>query len=44
LEKSDNVAVVRLDVKWSDLGNFDAMYNEFEKDEFGNVEFGCVSI
>jgi mannose-1-phosphate guanylyltransferase/mannose-6-phosphate isomerase len=44
LEKSDNVAVVRLDVKWSDLGNFDAMYNEFEKDEFGNVEFGCESI
>ena len=44
LEKSDNVAVVRLDVKWSDLGNFDAMYNEFEKDEFRNVEFGCVSI
>jgi mannose-6-phosphate isomerase-like protein (cupin superfamily) len=24
LEKSDNVAVVRLDVKWSDPGNFDA--------------------
>jgi mannose-1-phosphate guanylyltransferase/mannose-6-phosphate isomerase len=44
LEKSDNVAVVRLDFNWSDLGNFDAMYNEFEKDEFGNVEFGCESI
>jgi mannose-1-phosphate guanylyltransferase/mannose-6-phosphate isomerase len=44
LEKSDNVAVVRLDFNWSDLGNFDAMYNEFEKDEFGNVEFICDSI
>jgi len=44
LEKSDNVAVMRLDVKWSDLGNFDAMYNEYEKDELGNVKFGCESI
>lgn len=44
MEKSDRVAVVRLAYKWSDLGNFDAMYNEFEKDEYGNVEFGCDSV
>lgn len=44
LEKSDNVAVVKLDFNWSDLGNFDAMYDEFEKDEFGNVKFCCESI
>ncbi len=41
LEKSDRVAVVGLDIKWSDLGNFDAMYHEFDKDEVGNVVFGC---
>jgi len=41
LEKSDRVAVVGLDVKWSDLGNFDAMYQEFDKDRIGNVVFGC---
>jgi len=41
LEKSDRVAVVGLDFKWSDLGNFDAMYHEFDKDLIGNVVFGC---
>ncbi|MCG7849164.1 MAG: cupin domain-containing protein, partial [ANME-2 cluster archaeon] len=41
LEKSDRVAVVGLDVKWSDLGNFDAMYQEFDKNKAGNVVFGC---
>lgn len=41
LEKSDRVAVVKLECKWSDLGNFDAMYNEFEKTAENNVMFGC---
>lgn len=41
MEKSDRVAVVRLDEKWSDLGNFDAMYEESEKDASGNVVYGC---
>lgn len=41
LEKSNRVAVVGLDIKWSDLGNFDAMYHEFDKDGVGNVVFGC---
>ena len=42
MEKSDHVAVVRLVNKWGDLGNFDAMYAEFEKDELGNVVCNCV--
>jgi mannose-1-phosphate guanylyltransferase / mannose-6-phosphate isomerase len=41
MEKSDRVAVVRLDEKWSDLGNFDALYDEFEKDDNRNVVSGC---
>ncbi len=42
MEKSGHVAVVRLDNKWGDLGNFDAMYAEFDKDELGNVVYNCV--
>jgi mannose-1-phosphate guanylyltransferase/mannose-6-phosphate isomerase len=41
MEKSSRVAVVRLDEKWSDVGNFGAMYDEFEKDSSGNVVYGC---
>jgi mannose-1-phosphate guanylyltransferase/mannose-6-phosphate isomerase len=41
MEKSDRVAVVRLDQKWSDLGNFEAIYDEFEKDSVGNVIHEC---
>lgn len=44
MEKSKRVAVVRLDEKWSDLGNFDAMYEEFEKDGSGNVVYDCDNI
>ncbi|MCK4937547.1 MAG: mannose-1-phosphate guanylyltransferase, partial [Methanosarcinales archaeon] len=42
MEKSDHVAVVKLDNKWGDLGNFDAMYNEFEKNGQDNVVSNCV--
>jgi mannose-1-phosphate guanylyltransferase / mannose-6-phosphate isomerase len=44
MEKSDRVAVVRLDQKWSDLGNFEAIYDEFEKDSVGNVIHECDSL
>ncbi|VVB88986.1 2-C-methyl-D-erythritol 4-phosphate cytidylyltransferase [uncultured archaeon] len=44
MEKSSRVAVVRLDEKWSDLGNFDAMYDEFEKDGSGNMVRGCDNV
>ncbi len=41
MEKSDNVAVVKLNQKWSDLGNFAAIYDELEKDSVGNVIHEC---
>jgi mannose-1-phosphate guanylyltransferase/mannose-6-phosphate isomerase len=41
MEKSDKVAVVRLDAKWSDLGNFSGIYDELEKDQQGNVINDC---
>jgi mannose-1-phosphate guanylyltransferase/mannose-6-phosphate isomerase len=39
MEKSERVAVIPLDVKWSDLGSFDTFYDEFNRDENGNVAF-----
>ncbi|AKB75717.1 Mannose-1-phosphate guanylyltransferase (GDP) [Methanosarcina lacustris Z-7289] len=41
MEKSDRVAVVKLEQKWSDLGNFEAIYDELEKDSVGNVIHEC---
>ncbi|MCE8425628.1 MAG: mannose-1-phosphate guanylyltransferase/mannose-6-phosphate isomerase [Candidatus Methanoperedens sp.] len=41
IEKSRRVAVVRLNEKWSDLGNFDAMYDELGKDASLNAVYGC---
>jgi len=42
MEKSNRMAVVKLDNKWSDLGNFEAMYGEFEKNEQDNVVYNCT--
>lgn len=39
MEKSQRVAVIPLDVSWSDLGSFDAFYDEFVGDEHGNLNF-----
>ncbi len=39
MEKSARVAVLPLDIKWSDLGSFDAFYDEFPRDDNGNVLF-----
>ncbi len=44
MEKSSRVAVIRLDENWSDLGNFDVMYEELEKDSSGNVVYGCDNV
>jgi mannose-1-phosphate guanylyltransferase/mannose-6-phosphate isomerase len=44
MEKSDRVAVVKLGQKWSDLGNFEAIYDELEKDSVGNVIHECDSL
>lgn len=37
MEKTDKAAVVPLNVKWSDLGSFDAIYEVLEKDDAGNA-------
>ncbi|RUM64915.1 MAG: mannose-1-phosphate guanylyltransferase/mannose-6-phosphate isomerase [Sulfurospirillum sp.] len=38
MEKSDKVKVVPSDIDWSDLGSFDALYEELPKDPDGNTE------
>jgi mannose-1-phosphate guanylyltransferase/mannose-6-phosphate isomerase len=40
LEKSNRIAVVPLDMFWSDVGSFDAIYEIIEKDENGNAVRG----
>ncbi|WP_295421182.1 cupin domain-containing protein, partial [Sulfurovum sp.] len=37
MEKSDKVCVVKADIDWSDLGSFDALDAELEKDKNGNT-------
>ncbi len=44
MEKSGRVAVVKLGYKWSDLGDFDSMYLETEKNEKGNATYNCEDI
>jgi len=39
MEKSNIVKVIRSDIGWSDLGSFDSLYNELEKDQDGNTIF-----
>lgn len=37
MEKSDNVKVIPSDIGWSDVGSFDALYDELGKDENKNT-------
>jgi len=37
MEKSDKVKVVPCSIGWSDVGSFDAIFEEFDKDESGSV-------
>lgn len=37
MEKSQRVKVVASDFSWSDVGSFDALYEEFPKDDQGNT-------
>ena len=37
MEKSDKVKVIPSDIAWSDVGSFDALYDELPKDENGNT-------
>ena len=39
MEKSDIVKVIPSDIAWSDVGSFDALYEEFPKDEHGNTKY-----
>lgn len=38
MEKSEKVKVVAADIDWSDVGSFDALYEELPKDENGNTK------
>ncbi|MGB8337973.1 MAG: mannose-1-phosphate guanylyltransferase/mannose-6-phosphate isomerase [Burkholderiales bacterium] len=42
LEHCDKVAVVPVDMGWSDLGSWEALYQQRDKDEAGNVMQGNV--
>jgi mannose-1-phosphate guanylyltransferase len=37
MEKSDMVKVIPSDISWSDVGSFDALYDELQKDENNNT-------
>jgi mannose-1-phosphate guanylyltransferase/mannose-1-phosphate guanylyltransferase/mannose-6-phosphate isomerase len=37
MEKADNVSVVRFDGKWSDLGSWEAVWQESSQDDAGNA-------
>ncbi len=44
-ERSQRVAVIPLELKWSDVGSWDALYDILEKDDEGNALKGdCVAI
>ena len=38
MEKSQNVKVIPADINWSDVGSFDSLYSELEKDKNGNTK------
>ncbi|QOG12094.1 mannose-1-phosphate guanylyltransferase/mannose-6-phosphate isomerase [Arcobacter sp. FWKO B] len=38
MEKSTKVKIVPSDINWSDVGSFDALYEELQKDENGNTQ------
>ncbi len=42
LENSDKVAVVPANIGWSDLGNWEAIYQQLEKDKTGNLTHGDI--
>ena len=42
MEKTDRAVVLPLEIEWSDVGSWDAVYEVMEKDERGNVKTGNV--
>ena len=43
MEKAGNTAVIPIDIKWSDIGSWDSVYEFFDKDEDGNVKLGNIN-
>lgn len=42
MEKSDRVAVLPLEINWSDIGSWDSVYEILDKDENQNVKIGEI--
>ncbi|MGX3010919.1 mannose-1-phosphate guanylyltransferase/mannose-6-phosphate isomerase [Helicobacter sp. 23-1044] len=42
MEKSQNLALIKADFSWSDVGSFDALSDEYPKDSAGNASKGEV--
>ncbi len=42
MEKADNIAVVRADLGWNDLGSWESLLQQGKKDDCGTVEKGDV--
>ncbi len=42
MEKSDKIAVLPVDLIWSDIGSWDSVYDIMEKDKSGNVKIGDI--
>ena len=42
MEKSDNIALIKLESDWKDMGSWQSLYDVSEKDENGNVFIGHV--
>ncbi|MBW2466352.1 MAG: mannose-1-phosphate guanylyltransferase/mannose-6-phosphate isomerase [Deltaproteobacteria bacterium] len=42
MEKSDRIAIVPVDMEWSDIGSWQALWDVSEKDKDGNVVHGDV--
>jgi mannose-1-phosphate guanylyltransferase len=44
MEKSKRVKMVSADIGWSDIGSFDALYEELDKDTDGNTKANLLAI
>jgi len=44
MEKSQQVKVVASDIGWNDIGSFDALYGELDKDAQGNTKANAIMI
>ncbi len=42
MERADKIAMLPLDIIWSDIGSWDAIWEHLKKDEKGNVKIGDI--